>query len=107
MGYLRRHAIVVTGSDYMDAKEIKQAHEKASEIFPWVSPISPPMMNGEMSFFIPPDGSKEGWADSNEGDARRDLFIDWLKESYCADCWVEVSYGEDEPDTKVTRASDL
>lgn len=107
MGYLRRHAIVVVGSDYKEALDIKEAHAKATEIFPWVSPISPAHVNGEMSFFIPPDGSKEGWAESREGDKRRDTFVEWLKASGRTDCWVEVCFGEDEPNTHVVRASDL
>lgn len=107
MGYLRRHAIIVTGYDGNESKEIKAAHRKASDIFPWVSEISPSQINGEKSFFIPPDGSKEGWADSDLGDKRRDEFIGWLNSSDSFLCWVEVSYGEDDPDTKVTRASDV
>lgn len=107
MGYLRRHAIVVVGSNYEDARDIKEAHAKAVEIFPWVSPISPPHTNGEMSFFVPPDGSKEGWAGSREGDERRDKFVEWLKGNLKTNCWVEVCFGEDEPNTHVVRASDL
>lgn len=79
MGYLRRHAIVVTGDDYEESKDILAAHAKATEIFPWVSPICPPQVNGERSFFIPPDGSKEGWSDSDKGDERRNEFVEWLR----------------------------
>lgn len=104
MGYLRRHAIVVTSSS--DEQYIKAAHAKAAEIFPWVSPISPPQMNGETSFFIPPDGSKEWWKDSDEGDRRRDQFVKWLEPGRRV-CWVEVTYGADDPDAHVTRASDI
>ena len=107
MGYLRRHAIVVTGDDYKESADILAAHAKATEIFPWVSEICPPQVNGERSFYIPPDGSKEGWGESDEGDKRRDAFVTWLQGfSGCAQ-WVEVCYAEDEPDTRVTRASDL
>ena len=107
MGYLRRHAIVVTGYDYREPKDILDAHAKATEIFPWVSPICPPQVNNERSFFIPPDGSKEGWGESDEGDKRRDAFVGWLKSFSGYVHWVEVCYAEDEPDTRVTRASDL
>lgn len=107
MGYLRRHAIIVTGDNWHDAKDLKDAHAKATELFPWVSPISAAHTNGEMSFFIPPDGSKEGWPESTAGDTRRDTFVAWLNQHGRVDCWVEVCYGEDEPNTRVTRASDL
>lgn len=106
VGYMRRHAIVVTGSAYRDSEDITRAHNKATEVFPWVSPISPPQVNGERSFFVPPDGSKEGWPESLEGDMRRNAFVEWLKKERCVD-WVEVSYAEDEPNTHVTRASDI
>lgn len=107
MGYLRRHAIIVTGDDYNDSKDIKEAHKKAESIFPWVSPISPPHTNGERSFFIPPDGSKEGWHESEQGDKRRDEFISYLRGQTSSLAWVEVCYAEDNPDTRVTRASDI
>ena len=106
VGYLRRHAIVVTGGDYEESKDILAAHAKATEIFPWASPICPPQVNGERSFFIPPDGSKEGWSDSDKGDERRDTFVKWLQEEGKVH-WVEVCYAEDEPNTRVIRASDL
>jgi hypothetical protein len=107
MGYLRRHAIVVTGDDYEESKDINAAHAKATEIFPWVSEICPPQVNGEQSFFIPPDGSKEGWGESEEGDKRRDTFVEWLERFSGCVHWVEVCYAEDEPNTHVSRASDM
>lgn len=106
MGYMRRHAIVVTGDALEESKDILAAHSKATEIFPWVSPVSPPATNGERSFFVPPDGSKEGWEESRKGDERRAKFLRWLREAGCVH-WVEVCYAEDEPNTRVTRASDL
>ena len=107
MGYLRRHAIVVTGDDYKESKDILAAHAKATEIFPWVSPICPPQVNGERSFFIPPDGSKEGWRNSDEGDERRNSFVAGMRSFNGCVHWVEVCYAEDEPNTRVTRASDM
>ena len=106
MGYMRRHAIVVTGDDFDDSKDILASHAKATEIFPWVSPISPAATNGERSFFIPPDGSKEGWEESRLGDERRDKFVEWLRKDGQVH-WVEVCYAEDEPNTRTTRASDM
>jgi hypothetical protein len=91
MGTIHHHAIVVTGWD----DSLDKAHKAASEIFRWVSPISPEVTNGYRSFFIPPDGSKEWWNESEEGNTRRLAFMrllevnqDWYVEA------VEVGYGE-------------
>jgi len=102
MGYMRHHTIVVT-SWSKDA--ITQAHYRAKSIFPWVSPISPVVVNGYRSFFVPPDGSKEGWEPSKVGDKGRDEFIEWLEQvsDYCR--WVEVQFGDEERKNKVLRNS--
>lgn len=98
MSHLRHHAIVVTSSD---ERKLNEAWDKADRIFPYVSPVSPVAMNDFRSFFIPPDGSGEGWPDSDAGDSRRDEFVAWLEAQRYDDCssslkWVEVSYGEDD-----------
>jgi hypothetical protein len=108
MGYMRHHAIVVTG---MHGDWIDRAHAEAARIFPWVSPISDEGVNGAKSFFVPPDGSKEGWGESDEGDARRAQFIAWLNAQRYEDQsspldWVEVQYADDNLETLVCRHSD-
>jgi len=97
MGYIKNNAIVVTGTydDY-----IERAHIKASEIFEWVSQISPVGVNGSRSFFIPPDGSKEGWSESHMGDVNRCNFIEWLRSIEYDDGssvlkWVDVWYDDE------------
>ena len=98
MGYIRNHAIVVTAT-YGD--HIERAHAEASRIFPWVSPISPKGINGTRSFFIPPDGSKEGLDESDLGDVRRKEFKRYLCREAFTDGsvpfdWIEVAYGGDD-----------
>jgi|SRR5216683_3332841 len=105
MGYMRHHAIVVTS---YNEKNIKAAHEKALEIF---GDSVTAMTNGYCSFFIAPDGSKEGWDTSESGDECRTLFIGWLNEQRFEDRsssfdWVEVQYGDDENETIICRHSD-
>lgn len=107
MGYMRHHAIVVTSGigDF-----IEKAHAKAEYCFPWVSPISPSAINGYQSFFVPPDGSKEGWEDSDLGDVNRKLFFEWLESQQYGDDsspfdWVCVQYGDDDLKCKVVRDS--
>lgn len=109
MGHTRHHAIVVCSC----GKDIREAHRKAKEIFSWVSPVSPEATNGCRAFFIPPDGSNEGWDTSIEGDNRRSFFIDWMKsrgEHWRDDVlwlkWVEVQFGDDYGISLVTGHSD-
>ena len=111
MGYIRNHTIIVEGDGKSfkllkdsDPFPLRTAHRKAKTIFPYVSPISPIAINGSAAFFIPPDGSKEGWDDSNKGDERRDEFVDFLRTTGLA--WVEVQFGDDEGITKIIRHSD-
>ena len=106
MGHMKHHAIVVT---HWDTKKVKEAHDKAKEIFKntfkkvfgisdgdLVSPIISGVVNSQDSFFIAPDGSKEGWEDSNAGNDARKEFLDWLhnsKDNYCD--YVEIEFGGD------------
>lgn len=104
MGYMRAHAIVV---DSWDEGMIIKAHKQACIIFPYASPISPAASNGHRSFFIPPDGSKEGWHDSDVGDERRSKFRRWLRKQCHEDGstslrWVEVQFADDNDETIVT-----
>lgn len=109
MGYVRNHAILVTGTygDYID-----RAHAEAKRIFPWVSEIHKAPVNDSRSFFIPPDGSKEGWTDSHEGDAQRCAFKKWLKairdeRGWSPIDWVEVFYGGDDACPTIVSHSGL
>ena len=116
MGYMKHHAIIVTGTEVfpLDGSFLMQAHEKAREIFTIDSvtePVPSPM-NHCVSFMVAPDGSKEGWTESNLGDVARSRFIEWLKSNRYEDGgspvkWVEVQYGDDERVTAALRHSDL
>jgi len=55
--------------------------------------------NGYTTFILSPDGSKEGWDESKDGDTLRDRFVDRLfKDDYDDGSspwdWVEVGFGE-------------
>lgn len=108
MGYMRHHAIVVTS--WNEEKPFK-AHTKATEILRQVAPITPPAVNGYVSFLIAPDGSKEGWSESNKGDDARGEFVAWLDEQKFGDGstslpWVEIQLADDEEETKIVSHSD-
>ena len=98
MGYMRHHAIIV--SSWKD-DHIQAAHRIAIDLEMAVSDIISSPMNHELSFFIAPDGSKEGWDDSKLGDTIRLAFKGWMKNSAFYFKWVEVQYGDDEHETKI------
>ena len=94
MGYIKHNAIIVTS--YLENNEINQAHEEASKLEMSVSNIVGPAINGFKSFLIGPDGSKEGWESSKEGDIQREKFKAYL--SLTGLHWIEVRYGGDDSD---------
>lgn len=123
MGYMRHHAIIVTGPSIkagalqntmatmaiVRAKICKIAAKMDLEQL--VSLPVDSITNGFSSFFIGSDGSKEGWEDSTKGDALRDAVIDYLNTLCYSDGstsfrYVEVQYGDDEGETKILRSSD-
>lgn len=108
MGYMKHHAIVVTTWG-----DITAAHKRAQFLCgEYVTPVMGPFVNGYTSFAVVPDGSKEGWEESERGDLGRDSLIEWLRDhdgnndgdTYYR--WVEVQFGDDNRKTKVCRDSD-
>lgn len=102
MGYIRHHAMIVTS---WRPESVTEAHAEAERLFAdthaHVTPIGPPAVNAETSFAVLPDGSKEGWGDSDEADAAREALKAYLldmetKGSWCS--WVEVNFGGDDGD---------
>lgn len=105
MGYMKHHAIVVTAYK----TSIEKAYAKAKATFNTLcSPIVEGIVNGYASFFIAPDGSKEGWYESNLYDTKREEFIDWMMQqryedgSNCID-FVELRYGGDDDKADIIR----
>jgi hypothetical protein len=93
MGLIQHHAVVATT---WDSVEFAKVHD-------WVQSLpadehkyfmfGPGMTNGYRTVVCLPDGSKEGWIESNKGDERRRAFIHALGGAYCW-YWVEVTFGE-------------
>jgi len=76
-----------------------------------VSEVVESPTNSRFSFAVFPDGSKEGWEQSNVGDAQRANLIKWLDRQRYEDGsspfdWVEVQYGDDNKVTMVIAHSD-
>lgn len=110
MGSISHHAIVVTGSTD-NGNWVAKARRKAGAIFPRVSAVTREQNEGFESFFIPPDGSKEGWEDSNIGDERREEFKTWLDSTRYEDNssplqWVEVQFHDNDGNNIIVRHSD-
>lgn len=98
MGYIKHHSIVVTS--FME-ELIQEAHDQAKDIFKGrVSEIVQSEVNCYKSFFIAPDGSKEGWKSSDEGDEQRVAFVNYINSKSYKDgsnslSFCEFFYGED------------
>ena len=118
MGYIKHHTIVITS---WDDEKLLEAYQKAKKCFiesfgnnvmdrhqaeKLVSPIVPGLSNGQASFFIAPDGSKEGWETSDDGNRAREAFLDFLaQESHCD--YVEIMFGGDDGLEAITRSRDI
>jgi hypothetical protein len=117
MGYMKHNAVVVTS---WDVEAIDAIHKKAIEIFDkkfegsafvrkgslLVSPLIDGITNSQMSFLIAPDGSKEGWSDSDLAQEARDEFMNWAVQSgyYCD--YIEIRFGGDDDDETILRSHD-
>lgn len=106
MGYFRHHAILVTS---WSNEHLERARDKANAIGLVTTPITPGVVNSEATFVCVPDGSKEGWSESEAFDGYREEFVNWLselvkaEELFCA--WAEVQYGDDYGDDRLLRSS--
>ena len=101
---MKHDAIVV--SSFEDAA-IKRAVGKAKEIGLEVLGPSSNAFNGYLTILICPDGSKEGWPESNASDHRRAEFLQWLDGERYADNsssfdWVAIAYSGDDWEAKIT-----
>jgi hypothetical protein len=118
MGYMQHHAIVVTVNNYVEEDKdlptkAADVHEKAVSIFgeTMVSNIIKSTVDQDSSFFIGPDGSKEGWEESDEGDEKRSEFVKYLRSLAYDDGstpyhYAEVQYADDENKSAIVNSSD-
>jgi hypothetical protein len=90
VGHIAHHAIIVTGSN---REHVRQLRLCAIELGACVSEISPIATNHFYSFAVFPDGSKEGWPASDEGDERRRNIVKAATEAGVD--FVEVCFGGD------------
>lgn len=103
MGWDRHHAIIVTGFDH---ERVANAHRYAVDTGATVTDLILSPLNNWESFVVMPDGSKEGWADSDLGDRRRATIVEYLRQPDNWLDWVEVQYGDDAKETVIIAHSD-
>lgn len=98
MGYIVHNTIVITSRDH---KAISDAAQKAKELGLEVLGPSPEAKNHYQTILICPDGSKEGWPDSQQFDEKRKACRDYLDDQRYEDNsssleWAEIAYGSDD-----------
>lgn len=113
MSTMRHHCMVVTCSL---SKEAREAHTKAIEIMgkDFVTEMLFTVTNGYYTFFVGPDGSKEGWEECEKGAENRAKLVLWLgqqsDDNGCSGSvysWALVQYGDDDGEQRLVLASDL
>lgn len=107
MGYIKHHYIIVTCFKLDDAilahKEAERIFDMRRVVFPFFETRGTSMLteiikspvDSHYSFTVMPDGSKEGWPESNNGDELRAEFVRFLKHTKdFYGSWVEISLDE-------------
>lgn len=104
MGTIHHNAIIATGYEE-DVPKFQQWLASYDGERPNPIAVTEQATNGYQTIIIAPDGSKEGWGTSNNGDAFRAAVIDYLKSCDDAWDWVEIGYGEFGADVSQTNCT--
>jgi hypothetical protein len=105
---MRHHAIVVTSGI---RELLDEAHEKATALGCVVTSIADSRVNGYRSFLIAPDGSKEGWEESEVGDAQREQWVKWAHSKAYDDksnslSFIEVMFADERKEIAIIHDSE-
>lgn len=106
MRNIRHHAVIVTCNDRKILESIRnkvlelyKLYMEASNGKNLVSEIQDSIVNHYASFFIIPDGSKEGYDASDDGDIIREKLIEYINPLCKSEAYhlsfAEISYGAD------------
>lgn len=86
-----------------EAVKVYEKHKDGSSSL--ISGLIPTITNSGLSFFIAPDGSKEGWDTSKCIDNAREELLDWLKgNSDNHTDYIEVRFGGDDEHESIVRS---
>lgn len=115
MGYIKHNSVIVTN---WDEKKIIKARNMAIKIFDKqfkdteddnassiISPIIEGLINSQHSFFIAPDGSKEGWDTSDNSDKASKAFLDWLDKGKLGCEYIYIRFGGDDTNNRIIRTN--
>jgi hypothetical protein len=91
--YIAHRAIVLT---HWNRERLELVRDYVLDAGAKCSGLVESNLNGYWSFFVAPDGSKEGCEESDAGDKRHDDIIVVAEQERCD--WVEVRYGGDSPE---------
>jgi hypothetical protein len=100
MGVINHNAVIATTwHEESFCLVRKRIEEKVPQDQQWLFTFTPRVMNGFQTIVLAPDGSNEGWSESDTGDDLREWFIDLLSRHVYEDgssCWkwIEVGFGE-------------
>lgn len=97
MGYVRHDAVIVTVGDYEELhQKVAEFRDSLPEEFQRlvVGPVES-VSNFYYSYVFLPDGSKEGWKPSDDGDLYREKFVRIFNSFERSNDIVKVTYGGD------------
>ena len=117
MGYIKHECVITVLYDrdvpeVAEVEELRQAmaaaseslHPRGSGLENWL--LGPARgINGYTTYVFAPDGSKEGWEDSDIADEFRARFLEIVKRSKWADV-VHLQLGGDDRETRVLFSTD-
>lgn len=99
MGVENNNAIIATTCNKEEVVRIKEWVNRIDDFWKGLFLFGDEKVNWKTTVVMVPDGSKEGWKESDTGDRVRDDFISTLEKANYEDgsnpwAWVEVGYGE-------------
>jgi len=96
MGTINHDVVIATTCFSEEIERVTKWLFNQDEITKDMFTISTPKTNGYVTVFCGPDGSKEGWEESDTGDKIRHAFLEFIHAHDTSSLWrwVTVSYGE-------------
>lgn len=96
MGHIKHHTMSVVDYGYPNSYiELKKARNKTIELGMTASDIVTSPVNEYHSFFVAPDGSKEGWNESLIGDKQREELVNFIRRECPSLVFAEVAINVD------------
>ena len=94
MGTIQHNAVIATTWDEKEIRRLKKWISSLPKSWQGLFTVSSGVVNDYQTITMSPDGSKEGWSDSEMGDELRERFIAEINSPESHWEFVEVSFGE-------------